>query len=237
MNEDSVILKKELCDSVFMAGIMTSAKDGEIPKTKEKNSSTARVKQLLSLLKLSELNREEQTTVMNICAEFNDIFHLPEDNEFTLQTNASGFAIGAILQNKNGEPVAYASREYVKGGDSAAADALSRVIVTSDDLKSMNASIISALTRAQKKAAEEGERLNNTQDFSIVGSDQPGMVEILKKPSNSIKLVFSTGNDRNQIANDSEIIISELGILCYVLILYDIFVKPKARSTFIPVLL
>ncbi|KAL3274874.1 hypothetical protein HHI36_019656 [Cryptolaemus montrouzieri] len=98
----------------------------------------------------------------------------------------------------------------------------------------MNANIISALTKAQKKAIEEDERLNNTQDFTIVGSDQPNMVEILKKPSNSIELVFSTENDGNKIANDSEIFISELDILYYVPTLHTIFVKPKARSTFTP---
>lgn len=43
-----------------------------------------RVKRLLPLLNLSNLNKEEQITIENICAKFPDIFHLPDDK---LSTN------------------------------------------------------------------------------------------------------------------------------------------------------
>lgn len=33
-----------------------------------------------------------------------------ESNQFVVQTDASGYAIGAVLSNKNGKPIAYASR-------------------------------------------------------------------------------------------------------------------------------
>lgn len=37
-----------------------------------------------------------------------------KDNCFTLHTDASGYAIGAVLSNKNGKPVAYASKALNK---------------------------------------------------------------------------------------------------------------------------
>lgn len=38
-----------------------------------------------------------------------------EENQFVLHTDASGYALGAILSNSNGKPVAYASRSLNKG--------------------------------------------------------------------------------------------------------------------------
>lgn len=153
-------------------------------------------------------------------------------NEFILQTDASGLAIGAVLCNSNGLPVAYASRslnkaevnyptiekellaivwgvkyfrpylygrkfkiqtdhsplvylfgmrdpssrlmkfrlqieeynfyiEYIRGKHNNVADALSRIRVTSDELKQMNERIMNVMTRAQ---ARKMNQCNQSQD-------------------------------------------------------------------------
>lgn len=143
-----------------------------------------------------------------------------------MNSDASGYAIGAVLSNKNNKPVAYVSRtlskseknystidkevlaivwsvkhirpylygtkfeirtdhkplvylynlkepssrqirfrllldeydytiEYVKGRDNAPADALSRVIITSEDLEEMSEKIVCVMTRAQRRREKE----------------------------------------------------------------------------------
>ncbi|CAK1597326.1 unnamed protein product [Parnassius mnemosyne] len=149
-----------------------------------------------------------------------------ENNQFIVQTDASGYVIGAVLSNKNGKPIAYASRtlnraeknyptiekellsvvwavkyfrpylygrsfkiytdhkpliylfnmkdpssrllkfrlaleeydyivEYVRGSENAAADALSRIRITSKDLTDMSECSVNVMTRAQKKMEEK----------------------------------------------------------------------------------
>lgn len=186
------------------------------------------------------------------------------DNEFKLYTDASGIAIGSMLCNKDGRPVAYASRslnkaelnyptiekemlaivwsvkyfrpylfgkrfkiysdhrplvylfnmnnpssrltkfrlileeydfviEYVKGTNNVAADALSRVTITSTELKEMNEHILNVMTRKQtKKMRNEKEiqaKVSGTNGSTNSWSDQPKVVEMLRKPINSVELL------------------------------------------------
>lgn len=181
-----------------------------------------------------------------------------DSNTFTLQTDSSGYAIGSVLCNGNGKPVAYASRslgkselnypiiekellaivwsvkyfrpylygrkfvvrtdhrpllylfnmadpssrltkfrlcleeydfevEYVKGKDNVLADALSRIVISSEDLKVMHEKNISVMTRAQHK------RLSSTdiyeKDSSVSRTDHPRIVEVLKKQKNDIEVL------------------------------------------------
>lgn len=195
--------------------------------------------------------------------------NLSENNEFLLQTDASGTAIGSVLCNNDGRPVAYASRslnkaernyptiekellaivwsvkyfrpylygrrfkiqtdhrplvylfgmrdpssrllkfrlkleeynftiEYIKGVKNAAADALSRITVTSQELKELNESVVNAITRAQARRMQECQSTQTknaefSADITHPNSrpDQPRVVEIIKKPENFTELILT----------------------------------------------
>ena len=210
------------------------------------------------------------------------------DNEFILQTDASGIAIGAVLSNKDMRPIAYASRplnkaelnyptiqkellaivwgvkyfrpylygrrftirtdhkpllylfgikdpssrlvkfrltleeydfkiEYVKGHENVSADALSRICISSDDLKRFNGHIITVLTRAQKKMIEdkqgnESERENlEANDMPFLNDSasnrtkEPRVVELLRKPLHTVEMILMKGNELNKIRKRNEI--------------------------------
>lgn len=210
-----------------------------------------------------------------------------ENNEFVLQTDASGTAIGSVLCNKDLRPVAYASRPlnkaelnypviqkellaivwsvkyfrpylfgksftimtdhkpliylfgmkdpsnrlvkfrieleeydykivYIKGKDNAVADALSRVTITSDELKNLNNKIMTmVMTRAQRKKIDEENKLqsnNNTCSATSSPSmskdrrsDQPKIAEILRKPSDSAEIKFIPGNELKKLRVQNKI--------------------------------
>ncbi|CAF4952206.1 unnamed protein product [Pieris macdunnoughi] len=44
------------------------------------NNAVNRTEQVLDLLRVTHLNNEERDSLFNLCAEFSDIFHLPEDS-------------------------------------------------------------------------------------------------------------------------------------------------------------
>lgn len=192
-----------------------------------------------------------------------------EHNHFILQTDASNTAIGAILSNKNGRPVAFTSRtlnkaesnypviekellaivwavkhfrpylygqkflvrtdhkpliylfgmkdpssrlmkfrlvleeynfdvEYVKGSDNAAADALSRICLTSQELKDINNNI-HVLTRAQSRKNCE----QDSSSFDIVHtdsrSDQPKVVCTDVKPVESVEMCVINENKLHKL--------------------------------------
>lgn len=82
---------------------------------------------------------------------------------------------------------------YVKGRDNVAADALSRIEVTSEELRSMNEHIISVLTRAKRRELEK----NSSNHASVANIpknewiDHPRVVEMLKLPKDYTELVFT----------------------------------------------
>lgn len=81
---------------------------------------------------------------------------------------------------------------YVKGCDNVAADALSRIEISSEELKAMNDHILSVLTRAQKKKLDE-KPCNSTSVSNISTddwTDHPRVVEMLKLPKYYTELVF-----------------------------------------------
>lgn len=108
IDEECVVLPKELCKGVFMAGSISVPKDGkilikilntredevclnhftpevdslcdyEISSFNKNNIDGTRVRSMFSMLKLDHLNQEEKTSIQNICAKFSDIFYLPGD--------------------------------------------------------------------------------------------------------------------------------------------------------------
>lgn len=93
---------------------------------------------------------------------------------------------------------------YVKGTDNAAADALSRI--TSSDLKDMHDKVMNVMTRAQWKKLR-----NDSVDTSVdvVSNnnwpDQPKVVEIHKKPKESVELRFIDTKELEKLRKNNEV--------------------------------
>lgn len=205
-------------------------------------------------------------------------------NEFILQTDSSGFAVGSVLCNCNEKPVAYASRslnkaelnyatiekellaivwsikyfrpylygkrfiirtdhkpllylfnmtnpssrltkfrllleeydfkvEYVRGRNNVVADALSRIIITSDELKEMNNKVMCVMTRAQvrKNASETSETSSDNR------TDHPKIAEVLKKSESDVELIILPDQKLRRMLNNKveDILISKNRNLCY----------------------
>lgn len=224
---------------------------------------------------------------------------LSKTNQFTVQTDASGYAIGAILSNADGRPVAYASRslnkaernyptiekellavvwavkhfrpylygrtfkiitdhkplvylfnlkdpssrllkfrllleeydyvvEYVKGKDNAAADALSRVTISSKDLNEMHDSVC-VMTRAQRRNL-----VNPSRDdivSSDVRSDQPKIVETYIKPKNGVELRFIDKISLDKLRSE-KVITNENNVFSFSDQQKIIYINPSAQSQF-----
>ncbi|KAG6453944.1 hypothetical protein O3G_MSEX008407 [Manduca sexta] len=90
---------------------------------------------------------------------------------------------------------------YVRGKENVVADALSRICITSEELKDMQAQVVAIMTRAQKRKIDE---LNKNKDdnekteFSKspdYWSGQPRVVDMLRKPFGSVEMRFSKGSE------------------------------------------
>lgn len=222
-----------------------------------------------------------------------------DKNQFVLHTDASGYAIGAVLSNSNNRPIAYASRslnkaeknyptiekellaivwavkyfrpylygrnfkivtdhkplvylfnmkdpssrllkfrlvleeydyiiDYIKGRENAAADALSRLTISSKDLKEMNECVL-VLTRAQRR------KLDNVSSDVMVPtdnrSDQPRVVETHIKPKEAVELKFIDRQNLNKYRKGKEVTY-ENKIFSYVDGQKTIFINPASRSQF-----
>lgn len=232
---------------------------------------------------------------------------LTENNEFILQTDASGKAIGSVLCNRDGKPVAYASRslnkaeinyptiekellaivwsikhfrpylygkrfkiqtdhrplvylfsmrdpssrllkfrlqleeynftiEYLKGQSNTVADALSRIKVTSDDLKTMNEQTINVMTRAQLRKInmhndENTKKRLLTDNNNIISKPgEPRVVDIIKKPNDITELLFRNSKDLNKILR-SGLTVEMFKYFIYVPIKSSIYLDTKSRSS------
>lgn len=81
--------------------------------------------------------------------------------------------------------------EYVRGTSNVAADALSRIIISSDDLKDMGVQSVNVMTRNMTRKLNEVMSDNPLVDKVSTDSrtDHPDVVEMLKKPKNCIELI------------------------------------------------
>lgn len=100
---------------------------------------------------------------------------------------------------------------YIKGKDNTVADALSRVTISSDELKDLNEKIL-VMTRAQKRKLEDDRIGINDRDAEIPNittknpkPDQLRIAEILRIPSDSIELTFIDGLSLNRFRKNKEI--------------------------------
>lgn len=118
--------------------------------------------------------------------------------------------------------------EYVKGVSNVAADALSRIILTSDELKNMNKEVLNVMTRRMLI------NLNNppdSTDSTLVNKsdkdnrpDQPKVVEILGKPKNCTELIIS----RYKLEKNTKC--AYLNDFVYIFNKDKIFIDPSSRS-------
>lgn len=94
---------------------------------------------------------------------------------------------------------------YVRGKDNVIADALSRISITSQDLKLMNERLLAVTTRAQARKIKETKRGNESGDDKIRSDipsidlndwpDQPRVVEILRIPNGAVELSSMEGEE------------------------------------------
>lgn len=107
--EDCVVIPDQICEGVFVAGCISRPVDNYIPirflntnekeikirnfkpyveplnfysicEFDEKHMTVDRIEELLHSINVSNLNKEEKTSIHKICAKYADIFHLKNDN-------------------------------------------------------------------------------------------------------------------------------------------------------------
>lgn len=121
--------------------------------------------------------------------------------------------------------------EYVPGRNNAAADALSRLPVTSQDLKDMHEQVVCVLTRAQTKRLNP--QVGNQpidSPSSDCRSDQPAAVEILKRPNTVVELRF-LDNRNGKFLKESNVISSSAKHCTYVPSQSAIFLHSRSLSS------
>ena len=226
-----------------------------------------------------------------------------DKNKFIVQTDASQYAIGAVLCNNDGRPVAYASRslnkaernyptvekellavvwavkhfrpylygrkftiktdhkplvylfnmrdpssrlikfrlqleeydytvEYIKGSDNAVADSLSRVNITSDELKQMN-ECVNVMTRAQYRMSSTSQNSRDISNSKDCQPDQLKIVEIINKPQDSVELRFTNREELNNFYKGYSNI-KESTTFCYVPNTSVLLIKPVTQSQLTP---
>lgn len=126
--------------------------------------------------------------------------------------------------------------EYVKGKDNAPADALSRIRLTSNELKEMNESVMNVMTRAQARKLTINNDENTTHyvpsDYTV-STDQPRVIGINNKPKESVELSFINEEKLNKLIKDNLITErSYQNILMYVPSKKVIYINPCSHSQF-----
>lgn len=122
--------------------------------------------------------------------------------------------------------------EYIRGSSNVTADALSRVILTSDELKNLNTHSISAITRAQKMKSETVEKPESKRDNEILSKsrpDQPKLAQLLKKPKECTQLLLLNKRDKSKMLK-TERVATPTNSIIYVPSLSIIFIDPLSSS-------
>lgn len=126
--------------------------------------------------------------------------------------------------------------EYIRGSENFAPDALSRIILTSDELKNLNTHSISAVTRAQKKkldAVKNSNDIRNNEILSKSRPDHPKLAEVLKKDKECTQLVLLNKRDKSKMSY-TERVATQTESVIYVPSLSIVFVDPFSSSANTP---
>lgn len=116
--------------------------------------------------------------------------------------------------------------EYVKGCENVTADALSRIRLTTEDLKDMNRDMVAVMTRRQYKSMTEQECVLN-KDSPSIRPDQPNIVEVLKQPKNCTELVLTTSPEMKAFLKDVD---EHVGSFYYVPLRLSLYFSQNTRS-------
>lgn len=116
--------------------------------------------------------------------------------------------------------------EYIKGTDNAAADALSRICFTSNELKDISESCINVMTRAQTMKLQN---LSVDMVPTDVRPDQPDVLGSHIKSKESVELKFIYKNSLESLRRKNKITRGKHPF-CYVNDLSTIFLNPDFQS-------
>lgn len=122
--------------------------------------------------------------------------------------------------------------KYVKGRDNVAADALSRICLTSDELKGMHENIIAVLTRRQKKMLDDERKKSNSFSetnniFTDTWTDHPRVVDMIKLPENYTELYIY---EKDEWMRKGDKVLNENNNFAYLPLRKIIGMKPFSRS-------
>lgn len=110
------------------------------------------MKSLFSLLNLSYLNNEEETSIANICAKFSDIFHLPGDKLKTMNLYEQSIHI-----KPNTSPV-YCKPYRLPYSQKTEIDRQIKEMITNDIFEESHSEWASPLLLVPKKADSNGNK-------------------------------------------------------------------------------
>lgn len=125
------------------------------------------------------------------------------------------------------------SIEYIKGSQNAAADAMSRLSISSDELKEMSHSVVNVMTRAQYRKINDSQISRGATIPMDDRPDQPKVVEIHSRPSISVELSFIEDSYLNKLRKNKQIEL-ENEIFCYAPSKMSLYINPAARSQLTP---
>lgn len=116
----------------------------------------------------------------------------------------------------------------MKGKINVTADALSRIRLTSDELKSMNEDMITIImTRGLKRREVQNNEVieNNSND---VWPNQPNIVDVLKQPNNCIELLPTAMSEIKPFSKD---VTDQTRNFYYIPLRLTLYVNQNPRST------
>ena len=130
--------------------------------------------------------------------------------------------------------------EYVKGKDNCAADALSRIKISCDELKEMNGKSVNVMTRAQRRKKDKSDiSLTDYLEDTVPTDnwpDQPKVVETHIKPKECVEMRhLDSKKELDKIKRvNKNYKVSRNNTFCFCNVNSTIYINPEARSQLTP---